>query len=154
MVKHSRLIPVVISISLVLGVLYLGLRYKSSADKLAREGRGLLPQPITRANSSFFLSSKNSLKQESANLYSRLLFETSDDPNFRIRIKDLSIPPRMTSADLKMPADTIVEIITGLGKLTIENKEHNWKQGTIILVHKDVPMTLVNDGDREMIVRC
>jgi hypothetical protein len=143
---HKRTLLVVTVIA------FFGCGRKGPSNKLAAEGRGTLPSPVTiqgkltGAPNYAFLS-------DSAELSSRVVFETEEDPNFNIRIRDYSVPPGRGPVGITSANVAILEMRTDRGTLEIGKSPQTWNQGGTATVPAGTPIQLTNPTDRELIIR-
>jgi hypothetical protein len=84
---------------------------------------------------------------------SRDLFETSDDPSFTFRVRELSLPPGQALIDAAFAVPVFLEMRTHRGTLRIGGSPQDWKQGAIVSVPANAPIELGNPTERELIVR-
>jgi hypothetical protein len=88
--------------------------------KLAAEGRGLLPRPPAatpegpRAAHPFYVDPSGAL--------SRTIFETDEDPNFRLIIRDFIFLPNKHPDTVTLPSGAFLHILSGKGEVSIGKK--------------------------------
>src|SRR5271166_5140712 len=95
-----------------------------SANKLAREGRGLLPRPTAATGTLAGSAPKQAflyqfLEEESPDLLSRTLFETEEPGNFKVSVREFSLPPRSGPETITLPKAAVLELRTDHGDLRI-----------------------------------
>lgn len=119
----------------------------------ATEGRGLLPRPAMASNSSAGPAPMYVFHKESSGLFSRLIFETDEDPRLKISVREFSLPPGRGPVTLSFAGAAVLEMRTDRGRLSLGAQPEDWRQGTSIMVPEGTPIGLANPTDRELIVR-
>jgi hypothetical protein len=119
---------------------------------LAPEGRGLLPRPpaATREGPTeaytFFVDPSGSL--------SRTIFETDDDPNFRLIIRDFSFPPDRQPHIITLPSAAFLHVLSGEGELSVANQRTELSRLVRTPpVPAGAPIEVVNSGEYPVILR-
>jgi len=123
------------------------------SDRRAKEGHGLLARPSALSVVPRGAVSSYSFHQESPDVYSRVLFETDEAPDFRFQVREFCLPPHAGPATIQVDGDALLEMRTDRGTLVIGNQEQQWKPATSLMVPARAPVRLANPTDRELIVR-
>src|SRR6516165_1411937 len=87
--------------------------------KLAPEGRGLLPAPSAAVREAptearFTLDPSGGL--------SRTIFETDEDPNFRLIIRDFSFPPDKQPHAVSLPSAAFLHVLAGKAEISVAKR--------------------------------
>ena len=84
--------------------------------KLAPEGRGLLPRPPASTPEA---PDPHRFSVGPSGVLSRTVFETDEDPNFRLIIRDFSFPPDKQPHTITLPSAAFLHVLSGKGEITI-----------------------------------
>jgi len=123
------------------------------SDRRAKEGHGLLARPSTLSGVPRGAVSSYAFHQESPDLYSRVLFDTDEAPDFRFQVREFCLPPHEGLTRIQVEGDALLEMRTDGGTLIVGNREQEWKAGATLMVPARVPIHLANPTNRELIVR-
>ena len=120
-------------------------------QELATEGRGLLPRPpaATREASDAHRFSVN----QSGGL-SRTVFETDEDPNFKLTFRDFSFPPDKQPHALTLPSAAVLHLLSGKAEISVAKQ----RMGLTNLartppVPAGAPIEIVTSGEYPVVVR-
>jgi len=86
---------------------------------LAPEGRGLLPMPTEMPAALGGPRPEHPLVSDPSGAFSRTVFETDEDPNFRLAVRDLSFPPHRQAHTVTLPFAAFVQILGGQAEIKI-----------------------------------
>jgi hypothetical protein len=124
------------------------------SDKRASQGHGLLPRPSTLSEHTARVGLNSyAFHEESPAVYTRVLFDTDAAPDFRLQVREFSLPARQELTTVHVKGDALLEMRTDHGRLMIGDREQEWKQGATVMVPSEVPIRLANPTSRELIVR-
>jgi hypothetical protein len=143
---------VVFAIAAVLAAMALVVTYAQQPE-LVPEGRGLLPRPAEMPAELQSTPPPHLFKPDPSGGASRTVFETDEDPNFKIVIQDFSFPPDRQRHIVTLPSGAFLHLLTGEGEVSIA------KQRTVLLarsrtaVPAGAPIEVVNSGQYPMVVR-
>src|SRR5262245_4888188 len=119
-------------------------------QQLAPEGRGLLPAP-TAAPGGIPLS--HLFVSDPSGVFSRTLFETDDNPNFKLVIRDFSIPPDRQTHTVTLPSGAFLHLLDEPSEISIAKQRLALRAGARTAVPAGAPIDVVNNGERAVVVR-
>ena len=88
--------------------------------KLAPEGRGLLPRPPAATRES---PAEGRFSVDPSGVLSRTVFETDDDPNFRLIFRDFSFPPDKQPHTITLPSAAFLHVLSGKGEISVAKQK-------------------------------
>lgn len=118
--------------------------------QLAPEGRGLLPRP-TEAMAATGSIAAHPFESDPSGGFSRTIFETDEDPNFKLIIRDFSFPPDRQPHTVTLPSTAFLHLLSGLGETSVANKRLDLGAGTA--VPAGAPIEVVNNGEHLVVIR-
>jgi quercetin dioxygenase-like cupin family protein len=121
--------------------------------QLAPEGRGLLPEPAETAATLGGTRPSAPFEPDPFGGYSRTVFETDEDPNFKITIRDYSFPPDHRPHTLELPSAAFLHIIDGQAEFNVAGQHLAVEPGKRVAVAAGAPIELVNNGQIASVVR-
>ena len=120
-------------------------------QELAPEGRGLLPRPPAATPEApgvdrFSVGPSGGL--------SRTVFETDEDPNFRLIFQDFSFPPDKQPHALTLPSAAVLHLLSGKAEISVAKQ----RMGLTNLartppVPAGAPIEVVTSGEYPVVVR-
>jgi hypothetical protein len=120
--------------------------------KLAPEGRGLLPRPppATREGPTgahpFFIDPSGGL--------SRTIFETDEDPNFRLIIRDFSFLPDKQPHTVTLSSAAFLHVLSGGGEVSVaKQRTELTRLARTPPVPAGAPIEVVNSGEYPLVLR-
>jgi hypothetical protein len=122
-------------------------------SQLAPEGRGLLSLPAETLASLGSIPPKNPFVRDPSGGFSRTVFETDEDPNFRLVIREFSFPPDGQNHIVTLPSGAFLEIIGGQGAISIARQQMALTAGTRMAVSAGAPIEVLNNGEQPVFVR-
>lgn len=123
------------------------------SNRRAKEGHGLLARPSTVSGVERGIASRFAFRQESSDLYSRVLFDTDEAPDSRLQVREFCLPAHEGPTTIRVAGDALLEMRTDRGTLIVGNREKEWKPGATLMVPARVPVQVSNPTGRELIVR-
>jgi hypothetical protein len=84
--------------------------------KLVPEGRGLLPRPPATMPEA---PGAHQFSVGPSGVLSRTVFETDEDPNFRLLFQDFSFPPDKQPHALTLPSAAVLHLLSGKAELSV-----------------------------------
>ena len=84
--------------------------------KLAPEGRGLLPRPPAATREA---PDAHRFSVGSSGVLSRMVFETDEDPNFRLIFQDFSFPPDQQPHTVTLPSAAVLHLLSGKAEISV-----------------------------------
>jgi hypothetical protein len=86
-------------------------------------------------------------------VFARTIFETDDDPDFKITIREFSFPPDRKKHTVVFPSGAFARLLGGAGEITLSNNPLNLSSIARAAVPAGAPIEVVNDGNSPVIVR-
>jgi hypothetical protein len=120
-------------------------------QKLAPEGRGLLPKPAGPMPQEQ-LTRPYAFKADPSGGLSRTVFQTDEDPNFRVIVRDFSFPPDRQRHILTLTFGALVDIPLGPAEISIDKKTLN-TPGARVAVPAGAPIEILNSGEYPVALR-
>ena len=121
--------------------------------KLAPEGRGLLPKPAEMPATLRGTPSPHPFMPDPSGGFSRMIFETDENPDFKIIIRDFSFPPDKQRHTITVPSAAFAQLLSGSGEISIANKRLELAPGARTAVPAGAPIEVVNNGEQAVVVR-
>jgi hypothetical protein len=117
--------------------------------QLAAEGRGLLPAPAVLQGT----PPPRPFISDPSGGFSRAIFETDEDPNFKLVIRDFSFPPDRQTYTVTLPSAALLHILGELGEIAIANQRLALTSGARTAVPAGAPIAVVNNGEHAAVIR-
>ena len=119
--------------------------------KLAPEGRGLLPRPPAATPEA---PGVGQFSVEPSGVLSRTVFETDEDPNFRLIFQDFSFPPDQQPHTVTLPSAAVLHLLSGKAEISVAKQ----RMGLTNLartppVPAGAPIEVVTSGEYPVVVR-
>jgi quercetin dioxygenase-like cupin family protein len=121
--------------------------------KLAPEGRGLLPKPVEMPAALGGIPPPHPFEPDPSGGFSRTIFETDEDPNFKLIIRDFSFPPDRQTHTVTLPTGAFLHILGGQGEISIAKQRLPLTAGARTAVPAGAPIDVVNNGEQPVVVR-
>jgi quercetin dioxygenase-like cupin family protein len=134
-------------------VMIVSIAVSAQEPQRAPEGRGLLPRPTEMPATLGGAPSLHPFARDLSGGFSRTIFETDEDPNFKLIIRDFSFPPNRQSHTITLPSGAFVQLLSGLGEISVANQRLTLTTGARTAVPAGVPIAIVNDGQQPSVVR-
>jgi len=119
--------------------------------QLAPEGRGLLPRPSAATPQA--PASANQFKPDPSGGFSRIVFETDENPDFKLVIRDYSFPPDKQSHVVTLPSAAVLHLLSGPGEISVAKRRLTLTPAARTAVPAGAPIEVVNNGDHATVVR-
>ena len=116
-------------------------------QKPAPDGRGLLPRPPATTREA---PAVRRFSVDPSGGLSRTVFETDENPNFRLVFRDFSFPPDKQPHTVTLPSAAFLHVLSGNGQITVANQK---VELTPPAVPAGAPIEVVNSGDYPMVLR-
>ena len=85
---------------------------------------------------------------------SRTVFETDEDPNFRLTFRDYSFPPDKQPHSITLPAASFLHVLSGKGGISVAKQTVELTPlARAPAVAAGAPIEVTNSGDYPMVVR-
>jgi hypothetical protein len=85
--------------------------------------------------------------------FSRTIFETDEDPNFKIIIRDFAFPPDRPTRTVTLPSGAFLHILGGQGDISIGYQRLGLTVAPRMAVPAGAPLDVVNSGELPVVVR-
>jgi hypothetical protein len=122
-------------------------------NQLAPEGRGLLPGPTAVPETLGGVPPPHPFEMTPSGVLARTVFETNEDPNFKLTIRDYSFPPDNQPRTLTLPAAALVQNRSTFGDVSIANQKVDLTGTARIAAPPGAPIGVTNNGDKAVVVR-
>lgn len=120
-------------------------------QKLAPEGHGLLPRPPAATP-----EAHDTLRFSvgASGVLARTVFETDEDPNFRLIFRDFSLPPDKQPHAFVLPSAAFLHVLSGKGEISVAKQRVELTPlARTPAVPAGAPVEVVNNGDDPMVLR-
>ena len=85
--------------------------------------------------------------------FSRTIFQTDENPDFKIIIRDFSFPPDQQKHTVTLPAGAFLHILGKGAEISIANQRQALTAGARTPVPAGAPIDVVNKGEQHVIIR-
>ena len=121
--------------------------------QLAPEGRGLLPKPTERPATLVGVAAAHPFEPDPSGGFSRIIFETDENPDFKIIIRDYSFPPDKQTHTIILPSVAFGHLLSGEGEISIAKQRTALTPLARAAVSAGSPIEVVNNGEYPIVVR-
>lgn len=121
--------------------------------QLAPEGRGLLPKPAEIPVMLGGSPPSRPFEPDPSGGLSRTIFETDEDPNFKLVIRDFSFPPDQKPHTITLPSAAFLHLLSGAGEIRIAKQRLALTPVARTAVAAGTPIEVVNSGEQLVVVR-
>jgi hypothetical protein len=121
--------------------------------QLAPEGRGLLTAPAEMPASFGGTPPPHPFVSNPSGGFSRTIFETDEDPNFKLVIRDFSFPPDRQTHTVTLSSGAFLNILGGQGEISIAKNRLPLNAAARTAVPAGAPIEVVNNGEQAVVVR-
>lgn len=122
----------------------------ADAQKLAPEGRGLLPRPPAATPEA---PGTQRFSVDPSGGLSRTIFETDEDPNFKLIFRDFSFPPDKQPRTLTLPSASFLHVLSGKGEISVAQQRVELTSLGRTPAIAGAPIEVVNSGDYPVVLR-
>ena len=119
-------------------------------QELAPEGRGLLPRPPAATPEA---PGAHRFSVGPSGVLSRTVFETDEDPNFRLTFRDFSFPPGRQPHAVTLPSAAFLHVLSGKGEISVANQKMELTRLARAPAPADAPIEVVTSGEYPVVVR-
>ena len=121
-------------------------------QELAPEGRGLLPRPPAATREA--AAEANSFSVDSSGGLSRTIFETDEDPDFILIIRDFSFPPDKKPHTIALPSAASLHVLSGTAEFSVAKQRIELTPlARLPAVPVGAPIEVVNSGEYPVVLR-
>jgi hypothetical protein len=121
--------------------------------QLAREGRGLLPPPAEMPATLGGAPSEHTFWRDPSGGFSRTIFETDENPDFKLIIRDFAFPPDKQPHTVTLRSAAFLHLLSGLGEISIAKQRLALTPVARTSVPAGAPIEVVNNGEYPVVVR-
>src|SRR6516165_2491621 len=121
--------------------------------RLAPEGRVLPPKPAERPATFGGVAPAHPFEPDPSGGFSRVIFETDEDPNFKLVIRDFSFPPDGQPHRITLPSAAFVHFLGEPGEISISKQRWASTPAARKAVPAGAPIDVVNNGAYPVVVR-
>jgi hypothetical protein len=121
--------------------------------QLAPEGRGLLPKAADIPATLKGTPPPYAFKPDPSGGFSRTVFETDGDPNFKLVIRDFSFPPDRRPHTVTLPSTAFLHLLSGPGEIGIAKQRLSLTPAARTVVPAGAPIEVLNSGEQHVVVR-
>ena len=121
--------------------------------QLAPEGRGLLPKPAEIPVTLGGVPPPHTFQPDPSGGFSRTIFETDEDPNFKLIIRDFSFPADGKPHTVTLPSAAFLHLLRGPGEIIIAKQRLALTPVARTAVPAGAPIEVVNSGEQPVVVR-
>jgi hypothetical protein len=121
--------------------------------QLAPEGRGLLPKPTEIPATLGGVPPPHPFEPDPSGGFSRTIFETDEDPNFKLIIRDFSFPPDGKPHVVTLASTAVLHLLSGTGEISIAKQRLAMTPVARTVVPAGAPIEAVNSGEQHVVVR-
>jgi hypothetical protein len=121
--------------------------------RLAREGRGLLPAPTEMPTRLGGTPPEHPFVNDPSGGFSRTIFETDEDPNFKLIIRDFSFPPDRRTHTVVLSSGAFLHILGGQAEISVANKRLPLNVVARTAVPARAAIAVVNNGAVAVVIR-
>jgi hypothetical protein len=119
--------------------------------KLAPEGRGLLPRPSPTTPEG--PTPAHSFLRDPSGGFSRTIYETDVNPDFKITIRDFSFPPDKETHTVTLASGAFIHLLGAHGDISVANKRLELAPMSRTAVPAGASIQVVNNGEYSVVVR-
>lgn len=121
--------------------------------QLAAEGRGLLSPPAEMPATLGGTPLEHPFVSDPSGGFSRTIFETDKDPNFKIVIRDFAFPPDRQTHTVTLPSGAFIHLLSGLGEISIAKQRSASTPVARTAVPPGAPIEVLNEGEHPVVIR-
>jgi quercetin dioxygenase-like cupin family protein len=122
-------------------------------NQLAAQGGGPLPEPTNVPATLGGTPPANPFVQGASGVFSRTVFQTDEDPNFTITIRDYSFPPDGQTHTVTLPAAALLHLRGQLSEIGLAGQQVKLTAGARMVLPAGAPVAVTNTGEQAVVVR-
>ena len=145
----------VLFVSSVAAILVVGVANAAFGQEaeLAREGIGLLPEPTELPSALAGDTPSRPFVVDASGGVSRIIFETGENPDFKIVIRDYSIPPDRQTHTVALPTGALLHVLSGQGEIRVGENRLALTTAARFAAPPGTPLSVANNGEHPVVVR-
>jgi len=121
--------------------------------ELAAQGQGPLPGPAQTPATLEGAPPAHPFELDASGTLSRILFESNEDPNFKVVIRDVSVLPGQQVQMLNLNATALVQLRGGAAEVTIANQKGEPTGGARLMAPAGTPIGVINRSASDSVIR-
>jgi hypothetical protein len=125
----------------------------SQEPQLAREGPGLLSPPAESPASLKSVPPEHPFVRDPSGGFSRLVFETDEDPSFRLVIREFSFPPDRQTHTITLPSGAFLHMLGGQAEISVAGQRMALALRARTAVSARAPIEVANKGEQPVNIR-
>lgn len=126
---------------------------QAQGERLATEGRGVVRAPSEMPTTFGGPPPEHPFVSDRSGTFSRTIFETDEDPNFRLVIRDFSFPPDRRTRTVTLPFAAFVHFLGEPGETTIAGHRAAVTSTARMAVPAGTPIEVMNPGEQPVVMR-
>ena len=140
-------------VAAVLGLLGWAGATEAQDQPRAAEGRGLLHRPADIADTLRSAPPPHAFEPDASGVFARTIFETDENPNFKIVIRDFSFPPDGKPHTVTLPSGAFLHLLSGSAEISVARQRLALTPFMRTAVPAGAPIEVTNSGDQNVVVR-
>ena len=155
-ISASRVAAFISGVTGSAGIVGFGMSCLAAAAQttdLAPEGRGLLAQPTETVRDLGGVPPPHVFAPDPSGAFSRTIFETDEDPDFRIIVREYSFPPDKQKHTVILSSGAFARLVSGPGEMTIANNRLDLSSIARASLAANTPIEVTNNGEQPIVVR-
>jgi hypothetical protein len=143
----------VLGVAAIAGIAASGGIACAQEPQLAPEGRGLLPKPTEMPTTLGGTPPPHPFLPDPSGGFSRTVFETDENPDFKLIIRDFSFPPDKRPHVVTSPSTAFIRLLSEPSEISIAKQRMALTPGARTVVQANAPIEVVNGGEQPVVVR-
>jgi quercetin dioxygenase-like cupin family protein len=122
----------------------------AAAMSIAAFAQGPQPAPGTQAPAA---SEPRGFIRDPSGWLSRIVFESDDNPDFKITIREFSFPPQPQAHTVNLPSFALARVVSGQAEVGTDKLKSLLSAGARTALPAGAPLVVVNNGNAPVIMR-
>lgn len=119
----------------------------------APEGRNLLLKPAGAPSTRQHVPPGHTFVPDPSGGFSRIIFETEENPDFKITIRDFAFPPDRQPHSVSIPSHAFIHLLSGEGEISVSKKRLELMPGARLAVYAGAQLEVIAGGNSLVVVR-
>jgi mannose-6-phosphate isomerase-like protein (cupin superfamily) len=90
---------------------------------------------------------------DASGAFSRTIFETHDDPDFNITIRDFSFPPDGRPHVVTLRSSAVLSLLSGFGDIVVDDKPQSFTNDSRVTVPANASVQVVDTSEQPVVLR-
>jgi hypothetical protein len=125
----------------------------AQGPQLAPEGHGLLPRPAQTPGELGGVPPAHVFMPDPSGGFVRTIFETDDDPDFKIMIREYSFPPDRQKHSIVLASGALARLLSGVGDIIVADKHLDLASVARAALPAGASIEVTNSGEYPVVVR-